>query len=124
MASLPAALLAAAAGRRRAAKANGHNGSGTSAHHRRRSPAGDNDDWASARLRLLEGFLSRTEIADSVPYALQWLGEVVGVTRSVCLVRPTSEPALITVASYGLPSAATTSSRSPLTTGAIRSRPR
>ena len=30
----------------------------------------------AARLRLLEGFLSRTEIADCAQHALQWLGEV------------------------------------------------
>jgi len=61
-----------------------------------------------ARLRLLEGFLSRTEIVDCAQHALQWLGEVLGISQSICMVRPSGEQALFTVASYGLPSQSTT----------------
>jgi len=102
-------LLAAAAGRRRAAKANGNatNASFPGSFDRRRSGSGD--DWAAMRLRLLEGFLSRTEIADSARHALQWFGEALGVSQSICLLRLGGEQALFTVASYGLPSPATTS---------------
>jgi signal transduction histidine kinase len=108
VASLPAALLAAAAGRRRAVKANGNatNATFPGSYDRRRGGSGD--DWAAVRLRLLEGFLSRTEIADSAQHALQWFGEVLGASQSICMVRLGGEPALFTVASYGLPSPATT----------------
>jgi signal transduction histidine kinase len=63
----------------------------------------------AARLRLLEGFLSRTEIADAAQYALQWFGEVLGISQSICLVKPSAESTLFTVAAYGLPSTAVTS---------------
>ena len=53
-------------------------------------------------MRLLEGFLSRTEIADAAQHALQWLGEVLGVRQSLCLIKPSSESSLFTVASHGL----------------------
>src|SRR5580765_3404470 len=47
--------------------------------------AGDgvDDDNASlaARVRLLEGFVSRTEIADCTHFALQWVGETLGVSQ-------------------------------------------
>ena len=52
------------------AKANGARRPGD----RRRRPARRSS--STARLRLLEGFLSRTEIADCAQHALQWLGEV------------------------------------------------
>src|SRR4051812_28696481 len=89
VAQLPAALLAAAAGRQRAAKANGH------AHRQSRSGGdGDRADPLVARLRLLEGFLSRTEIADCAEHALRWLGAVLGVRQSLCMVRPAGEQTL------------------------------
>src|SRR5947209_16958015 len=49
-------------------------------------------DGLVARLRLMEGFLSRTDIADCAQYALQWLADASGIIRSVCLVRPLGEP--------------------------------
>jgi signal transduction histidine kinase/PAS domain-containing protein len=58
----------------------------------------------AARVRLLEGFVARTEIADTSALALQWLGEMLGVSQSICLVRPEAEPTLFAVGSYGLPS--------------------
>ncbi len=61
-------------------------------------------DPFGSRLRLLEGFLSRTELADCGQHALQWLGDSAGVRRSACLVRPVGEQTLSLVASYGLPS--------------------
>jgi PAS domain S-box-containing protein len=54
-----------------------------------------------ARLRLLEGFISRTEVADCAQYALQWLGEQLGVSASICMVKASGEPLLVTVGSYG-----------------------
>jgi signal transduction histidine kinase len=54
-----------------------------------------------ARLRLLEGFIGQAEVADCAKYALQWLGEQLGVSQSLCLVRPPGEQSLFTVASYG-----------------------
>src|SRR2546427_4822383 len=63
------------------------------------------DEALGARLRLLEGFLSRTELADCAQFALQWLGEVVGVSQSICLVKPVGEQTLFAAAAYGLPSA-------------------
>src|SRR5262245_33998016 len=74
--------------------------------------AGDGvDDDASlvARVRLLEGFVSRTEIADCAHFALQWLGETLGVSQSICLVRPGTEPSIFVVGSYGLRSGAVSS---------------
>jgi signal transduction histidine kinase len=100
-------LLAVAGGRarrRRAVKANG------------RAVGALSDASGSARVlqlaarqRLLEGFLSRTEIADAAQHALQWLGEVVGITQSLCLVKPSAESTLFTVATFGLPSTASAS---------------
>ncbi len=59
-------------------------------------------DYA-AQVRLLEGFLGRTEVSDCAQYALHWLSEVAGVTASICIVRPVGEPVMATVATYGLP---------------------
>src|SRR5262245_6988572 len=53
---------------------------------------GDDGALIAARVRLLEGFVARTEIADTAGLALQWLGEVLGVPQSICLVRPDAEP--------------------------------
>jgi PAS domain S-box-containing protein len=57
----------------------------------------------AARVRLLEGFVSRTEIADCAQVALQWLAEHVGVRQSLCLLRPSGEGSLFVVGMYGLP---------------------
>ncbi|HEY7290438.1 MAG TPA: ATP-binding protein [Vicinamibacterales bacterium] len=56
----------------------------------------------AARVRLLEGFISRTELTDCAHFALQWLGEATGVSQSICLVRPAGEAALFVVGSYGM----------------------
>jgi len=63
------------------------------------------DDLLAARLRLLEGFISRTEITDCAQYALQWAGEVLGVSRSICLVRAAGEQLLITAGAFGFAAA-------------------
>jgi PAS domain S-box-containing protein len=67
------------------------------------------DERLSARLRLLEGFLSRTEVADCAQHALKWAGRALGIGQSLCLVRPVGEPSLFVVASTGLPAATATS---------------
>src|SRR5436190_14903231 len=101
MGRLPTGLLAPGAVQRHASKRNGAqvNEGGRFALTIR------GDETLGARLRLLEGFLSRTELADCAQYALQWLGEVVGASQSICLVKPIGEQTLFAVAAYGLPSA-------------------
>lgn len=61
------------------------------------------------QLRLLEGFISRTDVAECALYALQWLADVAGITRSICLIRQTGEPVMTTVASHGVPADAAAS---------------
>ena len=104
----PAAAKPAAPGfgepRRSASRGSGGNGAG--AHADRVPPPLDPDDLG-ARTRLLEGFLSRSEIADCAQLALQWLSDELGIDRSICLVRPLREQMLVTVWSHGLPAAAT-----------------
>jgi signal transduction histidine kinase/PAS domain-containing protein len=78
------------------------NGKGTAAG---RAPADDGSE-VIARLRLLEGFLNRTDFGDCSQHALEWLGGTIGVRQALCLARSTSEPAYTTVASFGLPAAA------------------
>ena len=105
VAHLPSGLLAVAGapGRlRRAAKANG-DAARAIAIEDARTPQ------MTARLRLLEGFLVRTEVADAAQYGLQWLGEALGVRQSLCLIKPSAETSLFTVASHGF-AASTTSS--------------
>src|SRR4051794_17418315 len=65
----------------------------------------DDDDLVAARLRLLERFVGRGELADCAHLALQWLGEVLGISQSICLVRPADEAALFVVGTYGVSSA-------------------
>jgi signal transduction histidine kinase/PAS domain-containing protein len=60
----------------------------------------------AARVRLLEGFLSRLDLADCARFALDWLAEALGVTPSVSLVRQPGESALSPVAVHGLTSSA------------------
>ena len=69
----------------------------------------DDEAPVAARVRLLEGLVGRTEIADCAQFALQWLGEVAGVPQSVCLIRPNSEHALFVVGAYGMLGPAVTS---------------
>jgi len=72
-------------------------------------PAEEEPPQLAARVRLLEGFVSRTEVSDCTQYALQWLGEVLGVSQSICLVRPPREQALFATAHYGFTSSAVSS---------------
>ena len=95
---LPDGLLATAAVQRHASKRNGapvNEGA-------RFAVTIGRDEALGVRLRLLEGFLSRTELADCAQYALQWLDEVVGVSQSICLVKPVGEQTLFAVAAYGV----------------------
>jgi PAS domain S-box-containing protein len=70
---------------------------------------GDDDPSLPARLRLLEGFVSRTEIADCTQFALQWFGETFGVSQLICLVRPAADTSIYVIGSYGLRSGAVSS---------------
>jgi PAS domain S-box-containing protein len=64
---------------------------------------GDDTDLLAARVRLLEGFVARAEISDCTQLALQWLSEILGLSKSICLIRPEVEQALFVVGSYGVP---------------------
>src|SRR5262249_19045797 len=98
-----AALVAAAAPRRREARRSGPVPyTGVPRVRVAVEEAGDDGALMAARVRLLEGFVARTEIADTSALALQWLGEMLGVSQSICLVRPEAEPTLFAVGSYGL----------------------
>src|SRR5882724_2098677 len=92
---LPAALLAVGAPRH-APKRNGRaNGSGVASWTAR-------DETLAARVRLIEGFISRTDIADCVQHALQWLADAAGIRQTICLVRPVGESVMTTVGVNGL----------------------
>jgi signal transduction histidine kinase len=67
------------------------------------------DEQLAARVRLLEGFVGRTEVADCAQYALQWLGDVLGVPQSICLLKPIDGQALSAVAAYGFAGSSVTS---------------
>jgi signal transduction histidine kinase/PAS domain-containing protein len=90
--------------RRSGSRGGGRNGAGV---HAGGVPHPLAHDDLGARTRLLEGFLSRTEIADCAHMALQWLSDEQGIDRSICLVRPLREQTMVTVWSHGLPAAAT-----------------
>jgi signal transduction histidine kinase len=62
----------------------------------------DQGQLIAARLRLLEGFVGRSELSDCATLALQWLGEVLGIPQSICLVRPADESSLFLIGTYGL----------------------
>lgn len=64
------------------------------------------DQLLAARVRLLEAFVSRSDITDCTQYALQWLAEILGLAPSLCLLRPDGEEALFTVGAHGLPGTA------------------
>ena len=71
---------------------------------------GDGDaSQLSGRVRLLEGFVSRAEVSDCTQYALQWLGQVAGISQSISLVRPPGEQLLYATAHYGFTSSVVTS---------------
>src|SRR6185295_5678554 len=104
-----AALVAVAAPRRAAAKRNGSAAPYTGVPRVRvavETGTGDDADVLAARVRLLEGFVARAEISDCTQLALQWIAEVLGLMRSICLVRPEGEQSLFVVGSYGVTSAA------------------
>src|SRR5690349_3430789 len=79
----PSAALLAVGGRERASKRNG-SAPYTGVPRVRVAvetsvdPVDDQGDVA-ARVRLLEGFVGRTEIADTAVHALQWLDQVYGI---------------------------------------------
>jgi PAS domain S-box-containing protein len=60
------------------------------------------EDQQAARVRLLEGFVQRTDVNDCAHYALQWLHEVLGISQSICLLRPHGAATLSAVAAHGL----------------------
>jgi len=63
----------------------------------------------AARVRLLEGFSSRTDVSDTAQHALQWIGETLGIAKSICLVRPMGDPALFAAGQYGFTNPAASS---------------
>src|SRR5256712_5891920 len=98
-----AALVAVGAARRPATKRNGSAPyTGVPRVRVAVEDAGEEADQLAARVRLLEGFVGWAEIADSAQIALQWLGEVIGITQSICLVRLSGEASLFVVGAYGL----------------------
>src|SRR5689334_23679227 len=107
VAPAPAALVAVDA-RRRAARRNGSATPYTGVPRLRVAVEAEVDEGVeehphlTARVRLLEGFVSRTEMSDCAQFALQWLGEVLGVAQSICLIHPGAEAALFVIGSYGL----------------------
>jgi signal transduction histidine kinase len=105
-----AALQAGGAVQRHAAKRSG----AATVHAARFAFTVGREEQLAARLRLLEGFVGRTEVADCARYALQWLGEVLGISRSICLLKPIGEQVLFAVAAYGFPGASATSFSLPL----------
>jgi signal transduction histidine kinase len=68
--------------------------------------ASGDDQQLAARVRLLEAFVSRSDVTDCTQYALQWLREILGLTPSLCLLKPAGEEALFTVGAHGLPGTA------------------
>ena len=62
-------------------------------------------DIESAKVDLLEGFLSRSEVADCAEFALEWLADTLNITQSICLAHRTNESGLSTIGARGLPSA-------------------
>src|SRR6266404_4745936 len=57
----------------------------------------------AARIRLLEGLVGRTDIADCTQHALQWLADSLNRPKSICLVRPAGEQALFVSGACGFP---------------------
>jgi PAS domain S-box-containing protein len=108
---LRGALRAAGAVQRHVAK---RNGAAASRPAMRFAFTLGREEQLVARLRLLEGFVARSEIADCSRFALQWLGEVLGVSRSICLLKPIGEQMLFAVSAYGFPGSAVTSVAVPL----------
>jgi len=107
-----AALAAVAAPRQAAAKGNGSAAPYSGIPRVRvavETGAGDDAEVLATRVRLLEGFVARAELSDCTQLALRWLAEVLGFTRSICLVRPEAEQSLFVVGSCGVTSSAVAS---------------
>src|SRR3954471_13936882 len=113
--SMPArapALAAVAAPRQAAAKGNGSAAPYSGIPRVRvavETGAGDDAEVLATRVRLLEGVVARAELSDCTQLALRWLAEVLGFTRSICLVRPEAEQSLFVVGSCGVTSSAVAS---------------
>ena len=71
--------------------------------------ADEEQPYLAARVRLLEGFVSRAEVSDCTQFALQWMGEAIRVSQSICLIRPAGEQMLYASGQYGFTSAAVAS---------------
>jgi signal transduction histidine kinase len=107
-----AALVAVAAPRRAAAKRNGSASPYADVQRVRvavETGLGDDAEMLSARVRLLEGFVARAELSDCTQLALHWLAEVLGHTRSICVIRPEGDQSLFVIGSYGVTGAAVSS---------------
>jgi len=100
---LPAGLPAPAVVRPHAAKRNGASGKETPGPVVGLSSVAGRDVRLAARVRLLEGFLGRTEVSECAQYALHWLTDATGIEQSICLVRAAGEPVMGAAASRGLP---------------------
>jgi signal transduction histidine kinase len=68
--------------------------------------ADDVRDDQLARVRLLEALVTRSDASDCAQYAVKWLAETLGLTPTICLVKPAGEEALFTVAAHGVPGTA------------------
>jgi signal transduction histidine kinase/PAS domain-containing protein len=72
---------------------------------RRERAVWENDvEPGTARIELLEGFLSRSEVADCTEFALSWLADRLHIPQSLCLARRQSDGPLSTIGAHGLPS--------------------
>jgi signal transduction histidine kinase len=80
---------------------------GVTAHAGRLPASAAHGEPGRGRLRLLEGFLSRTGAAECAQLGLSWLADELHLDRSICLVRPLRQQTMVTVATHGLPSTAT-----------------
>ncbi len=98
-----APLLVAARGHRLGAKRNGSFGRMSPGRDNGKSTRSQISDLSAARARLLEGLISRTDIADCTQHALHWMGDTLGVPRSVCVVRQPGEQSLVVAGAHGLP---------------------
>src|SRR5206468_4664059 len=107
----PPALVvgARARARRRAGRRNGSPYTAPQMRVAVEGRLGAEDGYLAERVRLLEAFVNRTEIADCTHYALKWLSDVLSIPQSICLVRPIGEQSLIVVGAFGLPGASLSS---------------
>ncbi|HVH26433.1 MAG TPA: ATP-binding protein [Vicinamibacterales bacterium] len=81
-------------------------GNGSAATRRLPAAAVTLGDDQGARVRLLEALINLSDVADCAQYALQWLRDTLNLARSLCLLKPVNEDALLTVAAQGLPGSA------------------